>query len=935
MLFKDFIIDRHIYDNGWSALNPKISVVMPTFCRNAEGRLEDCVKSVLAQKYTHFEFIVIDDGSVDGTEEVMRRYADQDPRIVYVRHNRNSGLPAIRSNEGIMLARGDYVSFIFDDNIWVPETLECLFRTMMHSEVDVAYSNTLIFTSESHSFLLGEFPLTTDFLMHLNTIPNGTVLCRRDFFDRYGMYDIHLTLRRICDWDLWLRAYRQGATFTHVDEPLSKEYGPMSPVSIGSSVKWDYKVSYAYMIDDQFSRDRTHRLTPSAIGDYDVFDADRILQYLRSEDEWETHFKIVYEPFLKAHPDFPYAPPALHNHLFSNPALPWTKRQRILLASNAHQQTVEAWKRTLEADGHIVISCGDWQLSMFEPGDVDAIILLDAASAFLEEALRKFRQQQVPLLYQIQYGTRPANPSAIDYSSNPKVRNAFQLDLYFPLPGRPWTSSQSQTARKLMEFADLIIGPSIQDAPTKIPFITHADPSNDPAILKKALLILSIKRMQSPGTRWAIFLNSEMHSGAEAYGVQLADLLERSGIPTMPVIPFRSAYGVDSDGDSLRRLLASKGLPPPTQAPYRPEEWKSQTLIRPSSARQEMRRWLGENKVAGLICASFAPAVYQAAHDLGIPVIAAFFQPNGYSLPHVAHVAHLIDGAVSDSDWSCSTWHAIIGKPCATVRTCTEVTLSSSHPPHDVIRIAVGGTLQPRKRQMEIIRAVSRLINEEGFRIQLNLYGYVLKRFLREHIKKVENEIQDLGLHEVVKIHGLAEMSEIIRDNDVILSASIDESLPQTMLYAMARGMIGAACPAGGINELILDGRTGFLSDGFEEEHIRTLLRRTIESKPQWDRIRTHANEHIKARFSPEGAGSALIDIVNHALALRRMSDAPAIASRMAARQSPRFRIVLQALRAAAQGRVWHIVMASIRYLRRYGFSGFTRKVREKFSAQM
>ncbi|MGA2259260.1 MAG: glycosyltransferase family 2 protein, partial [Thermoguttaceae bacterium] len=241
MRFQAFLNPCEIVRSGNVNRVPTVSVVMPTFRRNREGFLAAAIDSVLGQTFRDFEFIIVDDGSTDGTEAVCRSYAARDPRIIYVRHAENCGLPAVRVNAAIMSARAPYVAFIFDDNAWSADVLETLVRRMEACRVDVVYSNMEIMLGGGKKCVLGSWPLSIELLMHLNTIPNGGVLCRQEFFQRYGMYDPHLILRRICDWDLWLRGLRLGATFSHCDKSTGREYGPASPVSLGNSVQWDYK----------------------------------------------------------------------------------------------------------------------------------------------------------------------------------------------------------------------------------------------------------------------------------------------------------------------------------------------------------------------------------------------------------------------------------------------------------------------------------------------------------------------------------------------------------------------------------------------------------------------------------------------------------------------------------------------------------------------
>lgn len=106
-------------DQAADASGPVVTVVIPTY--NRAALLPRAIASVLRQTYRHFELIVVDDGSTDATEGVVRSIAD--PRVRYLRHERNKGLPAAR-NSGIRAARGDYIAFLDDDDEWRPAKLE-------------------------------------------------------------------------------------------------------------------------------------------------------------------------------------------------------------------------------------------------------------------------------------------------------------------------------------------------------------------------------------------------------------------------------------------------------------------------------------------------------------------------------------------------------------------------------------------------------------------------------------------------------------------------------------------------------------------------------------------------------------------------------------------------------------------------------------------
>lgn len=113
---------------------PAVSVVMP--CFNAERHLPTSVGSVLAQSFSDWELIAVDDGSRDGTLAWLR--AQEDPRI-RVQTQSNQGVSAAR-NAGVALARGDLVAFLDADDTWNAEFLAQMTRTLRaHPEAVLAY----------------------------------------------------------------------------------------------------------------------------------------------------------------------------------------------------------------------------------------------------------------------------------------------------------------------------------------------------------------------------------------------------------------------------------------------------------------------------------------------------------------------------------------------------------------------------------------------------------------------------------------------------------------------------------------------------------------------------------------------------------------------------------------------------------------------------
>ena len=92
---------------------------MPSY--NTAEYIADSIKSVLAQTYTNFELIIVDDCSTDNTAEVVLSF--KDPRIVFLKNEKNSGA-AISRNYALREAKGKWIAFLDSDDLWVPEKLE-------------------------------------------------------------------------------------------------------------------------------------------------------------------------------------------------------------------------------------------------------------------------------------------------------------------------------------------------------------------------------------------------------------------------------------------------------------------------------------------------------------------------------------------------------------------------------------------------------------------------------------------------------------------------------------------------------------------------------------------------------------------------------------------------------------------------------------------
>jgi glycosyltransferase involved in cell wall biosynthesis len=198
---------------------PVVSVVVPTF--NRADLLGETLQSILAQTLRDLELIVVSDGSTDGTRAVVEGLGD--PRVQFI-EQANSGGPAGPRNRGVRAARGKYVAFCDDDDLWLPEKLERQVA-LMERESDIALSYTEgenfgdsdVFTRTS---LRGR-PVDDHFraLLYRNFITNSSVVVRRAVLAEVGAFNEDRALRGTEDYEMWLRIARRHR-IAGVHQPL-------------------------------------------------------------------------------------------------------------------------------------------------------------------------------------------------------------------------------------------------------------------------------------------------------------------------------------------------------------------------------------------------------------------------------------------------------------------------------------------------------------------------------------------------------------------------------------------------------------------------------------------------------------------------------------------------------------------------------------------
>ena len=195
--------------------NPTVSVIIPT--HNRGWILKDAIDSVLAQDYTDYELIVVDDGSTDNTRQILDSYG----RDIAVVQQPNRGVSAAR-NRGIDASRGGLIAFLDSDDLWLPQKLSRqvdFFKTnpaalICQTEETWVRNGVRVNPKRRHQKLSG---MIFEPSLALCLVSPSAVMIRKTLFEAVGRFDERLPACE--DYDLWLRVSCRYPVFL-IDEPL-------------------------------------------------------------------------------------------------------------------------------------------------------------------------------------------------------------------------------------------------------------------------------------------------------------------------------------------------------------------------------------------------------------------------------------------------------------------------------------------------------------------------------------------------------------------------------------------------------------------------------------------------------------------------------------------------------------------------------------------
>ncbi len=186
---------------------PLVTIVIPTY--NRLGFVQQAIASVLAQTYTYWELIIVDDGSEDGTDDAIKSMNDKRIKLLELNH---SGNIAFLRNRGVKEGSGEWLAFLDSDDLWVPKKLEIQLNNLIDEGRQWGYGGFELMNSEMQpipnkaglyrpvSGWIAKEVLSTEASVNI-----GTLMLKRSFFEEAGGFNEDTELLYREDYELVIR----------------------------------------------------------------------------------------------------------------------------------------------------------------------------------------------------------------------------------------------------------------------------------------------------------------------------------------------------------------------------------------------------------------------------------------------------------------------------------------------------------------------------------------------------------------------------------------------------------------------------------------------------------------------------------------------------------------------------------------------------------
>src|SRR5579859_5463295 len=236
-------------------MNKLLSVILPVY--NREQYISRCIDSILEQTFENFELIILNDGSTDNTEEIIK--SKKDSRIVYVENKLNQGL--IRTlNRGLYLSKGEYIGRMDSDDICLPNRFKTQISYMLENkDTDILGANMISFTDDPKLDIIADQSISVMRsgqhkvrLLQYNTLSHPTVIFRKNRLLANKLYYDKNALH-VEDYKLWIDALLSNLNIESLKIPLlcyrlhngqiSRKNGPAQFFTF-NSIRYLYALHY-------------------------------------------------------------------------------------------------------------------------------------------------------------------------------------------------------------------------------------------------------------------------------------------------------------------------------------------------------------------------------------------------------------------------------------------------------------------------------------------------------------------------------------------------------------------------------------------------------------------------------------------------------------------------------------------------------------------
>jgi glycosyltransferase involved in cell wall biosynthesis len=187
-------------------MKPGVSIVVT--CYNYGSYVAECLDSIKNQTYSNYEVIIVNDGSTDNSEEIIKQYL-LDKRFRYIKQE-NAGQTKAK-NRGIKESKAGFIAFLDADDVWRSDKLENQLPLFNDAKVGVVYSRSTLIDNSSNvkdnksknEYMKPRRGVVTEWLMYDNFVPFSSSIVKKECLELFGGFDESLSMG--IDWDLWLK----------------------------------------------------------------------------------------------------------------------------------------------------------------------------------------------------------------------------------------------------------------------------------------------------------------------------------------------------------------------------------------------------------------------------------------------------------------------------------------------------------------------------------------------------------------------------------------------------------------------------------------------------------------------------------------------------------------------------------------------------------